>query len=115
MIKISEEIVSFLELQSGFTDIMGYALYPIAVVEGQVFPFTTYRIVEEVPMSKDAKGATVQLSFYFGPNEYKKAASFVDVMQEIIETKSNYEWESKTVDFLEDAFSFVGIINLKIN
>jgi len=115
MIKISEEIKTFLESQPGFTDIMGYNLYPIAVVEGQGFPFTTYRIVEVVPMSKDGQGATVQLSFYFGPNEYKKDASFVDVMQEIIETKSNYEWESKTVDFLEEAFSFVGIINLKIN
>lgn len=115
MIKISEELKTFLESQPGFTDIMGYALYPIAVVEGQNFPFTTYRIIESQPLSKDGVSASVQLSFYFGPNEYKKAAEFTDAMQEIIETKENYEWENKTVDFIEDAFSFVGIINLKIN
>ena len=115
MIEISEELVAFLESQTVFTDVMELALFPIAVVEGQGFPFTTYRIVENAPLSKDGKSATMQLSFYFGSNEYKKAASFTDAIQTIIETQENYEWESKTVDFLEDAFSFVGIINFKIN
>jgi hypothetical protein len=115
MLEISEELVAFLESQSAFTEIMGTALFPIAVVEGQGFPFTTYRIIEKAPLSKDGKSASMQLSFYFGPNEYKRAASFTDVVQTIIESKENYEWETKTVDFLDDAFSFVGIINFKIN
>jgi hypothetical protein len=31
-------------------------------------------------------------------------------MKPIIENKENYEWQNSTVDFIEDGFSFVGLL-----
>ena len=115
MLKISEELILFLATHSDFTDAMGIKVFPIVAPEGTNFPFTTYRINEQSNLSYDGTSASVQLYFWFGPKDYKKAVDFVDKMKPIIENKQNYEWQNSTVDFIEDGFSFVGIINLSTN
>lgn len=115
MLKISEALVLFLSTHSDFTDKMGIKIFPIVAPEKTDFPFSTYRINEVTPQSKDGTAATIQLYFWFGQSEYAKCVTFTDAMKILIEDNDNYEWESSTVDFNEDSFSFLGIINLKTN
>lgn len=115
MLKISEALVLFLSTHSDFTNKMGIKIFPIVAPEKTNFPFTTYRINEQTALSKDGTAATVQLYFWFGPNEYAKCVTFTDAMKLIIEENENYEWQNASVDFIEEGFSFVGIINLNTN
>lgn len=112
MLEVSESIVSFLLGESAFTVIMGERVYPIMALEGTQTPFTTYRINEKTPLTKDAAETSISLFFWFGPNEYKKMVVFTDIMEVIIKEKTNYEWVSSLPDFIQENFSYVGIINL---
>lgn len=115
MLKISQDLVLFLSTHSDFINKMGIKLFPIVAPEKTSFPFTTYRINEQTALSKDGTAAAIQLYFWFGPNEYAKCATFTDAMKIIIEQNNNYEWQDSTIDFIEEGFSFVGIINLNTN
>jgi hypothetical protein len=115
MLKISEELIAFLATHTDFTTAMGTRIFPIVAPDQTTFPFATYRINEVANLSCDGTSSAVQLYFWFGQNEYKKAVDFVDKMKPIIEEKQNYEWQDSTVDFIEEGFSFVGIINFKTN
>jgi hypothetical protein len=111
MLEISEEITAFLLAQAGFTSVMGQRISPYFAKESTTFPFATYRINEQNASSKDGKEATVALMLWFDPNKYKACAQATDAIKNIIETE--YDWESSTIDFIEDNQSFVGIINFK--
>jgi hypothetical protein len=115
MLKISEALVLFLSTHSDFTDKMGIKIFPIVAPEKTPSPFTTYRINEQTPLSKDGTAATIQLYFWYGQNEYAKCATFTDAMKLIIEENENYEWQDATVDFNTEFLCYVGIINLNTN
>lgn len=115
MLKVSEGIASFLNAQSEFTAIMGDRVFPMMALESTPFPFTTYKINEKTPLTKDGSQTNVSLFFWFGPNKYKETIVFTDAMEAIIKEKSNYEWVSSSPDFTEENFSYVGVINLNTN
>jgi hypothetical protein len=115
MLEVSDEIVAFLNAQTEFTDVMGDRVFPIMALEGTETPFATYRINEKIPLTKDGNQSNVSLFFWFGSNEYRKMVVFTDAMEAIIKEKSNYEWVSSSPDFIEENFSYVGIINLNTN
>ena len=112
MLEVSEKLVAYLLSELSFTTIMEDRLFPIMALEGTVTPFTTYRINEKTPLSKDGTQSSISLFFWFGPNEYKKMVVFTDLMEAIIKEKREYEWVSSSPDFIEENFSYVGIINL---
>lgn len=115
MLEVSEGIASFLNSQPEFTAVMGDRVFPMMALESTLFPFTTYRINDKSPLTKDGDQSNVSLFFWFGSNEYKKMCVFTDAMEAIIKEKSNYEWVSSSPDFIEENFSYVGIINLNTN
>jgi hypothetical protein len=115
MLKISEALFLFLSTHSEFTDKIGLKIFPIVAPEKTNFPFATYKITEQTALSKDGSKASIELYFWFGPSEYEKCVAFTDAMKIIIEENENYEWQNATVDFIEEGFSFVGIINLNTN
>lgn len=112
MLELSEQIVAYLLSQLSFTEIMGERIFPIMALEGTQTPFTTYRINEKSPITKDGDQSSISLFFWFGSNEYKKMVVFTDLMEAIIKEKGEYEWVSSSPDFIEENFSYVGIINL---
>lgn len=114
MLTQSEQLFTFLTTHSDFTDVMGLKVYPIVGLEGAKLPFATYKIQEQQGLSFDGDQVNVQLFLWFNANEYSKCAAFVDKVKPLIENHSNYIWESQTVDYVEDAGTFVGIINFKI-
>lgn len=115
MLEISEQIVAFLKSQSAFADVMGAKIFPIMALEGTEQPFTTYRINDKTPLSKDGTTGNLSVFFWFGPNDYRKMVVFTDMMEKLIKEKSNYEWVSSSPDFIQENFSYVGIINLNTN
>lgn len=115
MFEISEGLYAFLTAQTVFTNVMGTKLSPIVALPETVFPFATYKIEEQSANSFDGNAGTVQLYFWYGPKEYKKCAQFTDAMKTVIDDKENYQWQSSSVDFIEDNQSFVGIINFTTN
>lgn len=115
MLKISEELTAYLATQVVFTSIMGSNLFPIVAPEATPFPFATYRISEQIALSRDGTAATVELFFWFGPNKYRECIGFTDLMKTVIEEKGNYNWQSANPDFSEEGFGYVGIINFNTN
>ncbi len=113
MIQQSEALFSFLTSETDFTAVMGTKIYPIVALEGVQPPFATYRIQEEMPRSQDGDAADIQLFCWFSANKYKECATLVDKLKPIIENSPNYIWQSQTIDYIEDAGTFVGIINFK--
>ena len=115
MLKTSEELIAFLATQIVFTSVMGVKLYPIVAPEGTNFPFATYRISDQRPLSRDGDTMTVDLFFWFGPNKYKECVGFTDLMKIVIGENENYEWQSSNPDFSDEGFGYVGIINFNTN
>jgi len=109
--QLSEEIISFLWAQSEFTTVMAKKPFPIIALAGNDFPLTTYRITEVLGVSKDAAGATFELSFWFGLEQYDECVDFTDAMVTLLKTK--YRFISSTVDISEDTMNYNGIINLE--
>jgi hypothetical protein len=109
MLEISNDLTAFLATQTVFTAVIADRLRPIVADETIVFPFSTYRINEQLGQSKDGTTATIAIYFWFKTNEYKKCVAFTDAMKPIIE--QNYDWQNSTVDFIEENQSYVGIIN----
>lgn len=112
MLELSDEIFAFLTAEPVFTTVMGTKVYPIMALEGTQTPFTTYRINEKSPLSKDGTAASFSLFFWFGSNQYRDMCVFTDLMEQIIKEKKTYEWVSSSPDFIQENFSYVGIINL---
>lgn len=108
---ISQELFSFLTGQSEFTAVMGQKVFPIIALGKNDFPLTTYRISEVRGVSKDANGATIELAFWFGLEQYDECIDFTDSMQELLSTE--YRFVSSTVDLSEDTMYYNGIINLE--
>lgn len=115
MFEISESLYAYLVAQTAFTNVMGTKLSPIVALPETAFPFTTYKIETQSPSSYDSDAGTVQLYFWYGPKEYKKCVQFTDAMKTVIDSKDNYQWQSSSVDFIEENQSFVGIINFSTN
>lgn len=115
MFEISESLYTYLTGKTAFTTVMGTKLSPIVALPETAFPFATYKIEEQMSLSYDGTAGTIQLYFWYGPKEYKKCAQFTDAMKAVIDAKENYQWQSSSVDFIEDNQSFVGIINFSIN
>lgn len=114
MEEVSNEIFTFLSANSTFSlmmnDTLGLTkLFPIVADDSVTFPFSTYRIGSKIGQSKDFKNISVQLYFWFKPNEYQKCVAFTDAMETIIEEE--YDWTSSSIEFLEENQSFAGIIN----
>ena len=109
--QLSEEIISFLWAHTEFTDVMAKKPFPILALADNAFPLTTYRISEIRGLSKDATGATFELSFWFGLEQYDECVDFTDAMVTLLSTK--YRFVSSTVDISEDTMYYQGIINLE--
>lgn len=112
MLELSDEIFAFLTSESAFTAVMGTRVFPIMALEGTSTPFTTYRINDKTPLSKDGTTASFSIFFWFGSNQYRDMIVFTELMEEIIKEKTTYEWVSSSPDFIAENFSYVGIINL---
>lgn len=108
---ISEELFALLQAESAFTSVMGAKLFPIIALEGNDFPLTTYRITDQVGVTKDADSATIQLNFVFDAQKYDQCVAFTDAMKPILET--TYGWVSSTVDYEPEGNFYFGIINLE--
>lgn len=115
MFEISESVYTYLTAQTAFTNVMGTKLSPIVAMAETPFPFATYKIEEQSSLSFDGTAGTIQLYFWFGPKEYKKCAQFTDAMKAVVDAKDNYQWQSSSVDFIEENQSFVGIVNFTTN
>ena len=115
MLEISEGLYAYLIDQTVFTTVMSLKLSPIVAAPDTVFPFATFKIEEQSSLSYDGTAGTVQLYLWFGTTEYKKCAQFTDAMKAVIDGKEDYQWQSSSIDFIEDNQSFVGIINFSIN
>lgn len=115
MLKLSDEIFAFLTAQAAFAAVMGTRVFPIMALEGTTTPFTTYRINDKTPFSKDGTTESFSLFFWFGSNQYRDMIVFTELMEEIIKEKTTYEWVSSSPDFIQENFSYVGIINLNTN
>lgn len=109
--QLSQELFTFLTSQTGFTDVMAQRIFPIVALANNVFPLTTYRITEVRGASKDATGATFELSFWFAVEQYDECVDFTDAMVTLLKTK--YRFISSTVDLSEDTMYYNGIINLE--
>ena len=109
--QLSQDLFSFLTAQTAFTDVMVERIFPIIALAGNVYPLTTYRIAEVRGASKDATGATFELAFWFGIEQYDECVDFTDAMVTLLKTK--YRFISSTVDLSEDTFYYQGIINLE--
>ena len=112
MLELSDEIFAFLTAETAFTAVMGTKVFPIMALEGTETPFTTYRINDKSPLSKDGTTASFSLSFWFGSNQYRDMIVFTELMEQIIKEKTTYEWVNSFPDFIQENFSYVGIINL---
>lgn len=115
MFQISESLYTFLMAQTSFTAVMGAKLSPIIAGPETTFPFATYKIEEQTATSFDGTGAELQLYLWYGPKEYKKCAQFTDAIKAIIDNSENYNWQTSSIDFIEENQSFVGIINFSTN
>jgi hypothetical protein len=109
--QLSQDLFSFLTAHSSFTDVMVERVYPIVALGDNVFPLATYRITEVRGASKDATGATFEMSFWFGIEQYDECVDFTDAMVTLLKTK--YRFISSTVDLSEDTMFYQGIINLE--
>lgn len=109
--QLSEEIITFLWAQTEFTTVMAKKPFPIIALEDNDFPLTTYRISETRGVTKDAVGATFELAFWFGLEQYDECVDFTDAMVTLLKTK--YRFVSSTVDLSEDTKYYNGIINLE--
>lgn len=109
--QLSEEIIAFLWAQSEFTSVMSKKPFPIMALGNNEFPITTYRINETRGVTKDATGATFELSFWFGIEQYDECVDFTDAMVTFLKTK--YRFVSSTIDLSEDTMYYNGIINLE--
>jgi len=112
MFEFSEILFSFFTQNSTFAATMGLRLYPIIAPEDVVIPFATYSLEGREIESKDADLYRATLFFWFQENQYNEALQFTDQMIEIIKASNNFEYESSTVEYLEENNSYAGVINL---
>lgn len=109
--QLSEEIITFLMAQSEFTDVMTKKPFPILALGNNQYPLTTYRIFETRGVTKDASGATFEIMFWFGIEQYDECVDFTDAMATLLKTK--YRFVSSTIDLSEETMQYNGIINLE--
>lgn len=111
MFQFSELIFSFFTSSTFFANVMMQRMYPVIAPEDVVFPFATYRIESKEGESKDADLYRATLFFWFEENQYNEALQFTDQMIEIVKGSQNLEFESSSVEYIEENNSYAGVIN----
>jgi len=112
MFQFSELIFSFFTSSSTFTAVVGQRMYPVIAPEDGQFPFATYSLESQEGESKDADLFRATLFFWFQENQYNEALQFTDQMIELVKASQNIEFESSTVQYLEENNSYAGVINI---
>jgi hypothetical protein len=112
MFQFSELIFSFFISSSEFSVLLEERMYPIIAPEDVVFPFATYTLESTEGESKDADLFRATLFFWFQENQYNEALQFTDQMIELVKASQNIEFESSSVQYLEENNSYAGIINI---
>lgn len=112
MFQFSELIFSFFTSNSAFSVLMEQRMYPIIAPEDVVFPFATYTLESREGESKDADSYRATLFFWFQENQYNEALQFTDQMIDLVKATQNIEFESSSVQYLEENNSYAGIINI---
>lgn len=112
MFQFSELLYSFFTTNTSFATAMGLRLYPIIAPEDVEFPFATYSIESQESESKDADMFRATMFFWFKENQYNEALQFTDQMIEVVKNSNNIEFESSSVQYLEENDSYAGIINI---
>lgn len=112
MFQFSELIFSFFTSNSAFTIVMAQRMYPVIAPEDVQFPFATYSLESQEGESKDADLFRATLFFWFQENQYNEALQFTDQMIELVKASQNIEFESSTVQYLEENNSYAGVINI---
>lgn len=113
MLEVSEEIYSFFQGQTAFTDEMGVKLFPVVAKEQTTYPFAIYTISEEEGVTKDGSRFNVNLSLYYQADKYTGCAAFTDTCKQIIEQQ--YIWLSSEIGFSEQDQSIASSITFQIN
>lgn len=111
MFQFSELIFSFFTSSSTFTSLMGQRMYPVIAPEDVQFPFATYSLESQEAESKDADMFRATLFFWFQENQYNEALQFTDQMIALVKASQNLEFESSSVQYLEENNSYAGVIN----
>lgn len=112
MFQFSELIFSFFTSSTIFTTAMGQRMFPVIAPEDVIFPFATYSLESKEAESKDADMYRATLFFWFAKNQYNEALQFTDQMIELVKASNNVEFESSSVQYLEENDSYAGVINI---
>lgn len=112
MFQFSELIFSFFTSSTVFTSLMEQRMYPVIAPEDVQFPFATYSLESKESESKDADLYRATLFFWFEENQYNEALQFTDQMIELVKASQNIEFESSSVQYLEENNSYAGVINI---
>ena len=90
MKELSIDIVAYLQGQTQITDIVAERIYAVIGPENVVFPFVTFTINEQTPLTKESDEFDVTLFLWFDENKYDDAMDFTDTVTGIVKNKTNW-------------------------
>lgn len=111
---VSDEIYAFFTNLVSFTGTVGTRLFPLVANKDVSFPFAIYSIVQQEGQTKDADRFAVNLSVYFGEDQYTECVTFADTVKGIIDA-SAYDWQRTEVNFIEEDQSYTATISFNKN
>jgi hypothetical protein len=113
MFEVSKEIVAFFSGLTEFSSVMNANLFALVAKADTPYPFCTFIVSDQTPLTKCKNQNDVTFYAYFSPEQYDQAAQFTDAMTQKIE-ESQFQWQSSRIDFFEEDQSIVGVISFKI-
>ena len=114
MKEVSDEIYAFFTNQVNFTGTVGTRLFPLVANKDVDFPFAIYTIVQQEGQTKDADRFTINVSVYFGEDQYTECATFADTVKSIVDA-SPYDWQQTEMAFIEEDQSYTATISFNKN
>jgi hypothetical protein len=116
MLKAGEIITAFFENNSVFAATMGQKIFPLFALAGTAFPFTTYRINFQTPITKDGMDRfDCTVFFWFSEEGYRAACDFHDAILPSVRNNNDFRYVNSTVEFSEEDKSVYTSINFLID
>ncbi len=113
MYELSQQIIAYFTGKTAFTDIVSNNIYAVIAPEEQSFPFVSFLINQQAPLSRDGDEFNVTLFLWFDENKYDELLQFIDTVTQLVKENKNWNWEDSSFQLFEENISYFGIINFK--
>lgn len=109
----SLEVYDYFKNALEFNAIFNENIFPVIAPESATFPFACYLIDQSEEETKDIDVFNCIVFLWFDVEKYTDCVKAIDVCTGLVKNNPNWDYGNSTIQFIEENYSFCGIINFK--